>query len=81
MMMSRPVSVFLLAFGVWSWVIWLTFADNVMADPRSFGPSGGPTGFLLVHLVLTAVSIILGTIVGLIGVRGLLAARRQQDRA
>jgi hypothetical protein len=80
--LSRLVSVFLLAFGVWSWVIWPTFLKNIAADPRSWAAgTGSPTGFFLVHLVLTVVSIILGTIIGIIGIRGLLALRRAKREA
>jgi hypothetical protein len=75
------VSWFLLAFGVWSWVIWPTFLSNIAADPRSWAPAGGPTAFFLVHLVLTIVSIILGTIIGVIGIRGLIAIHRKPKPA
>lgn len=77
--MSRPVSWFLLAFGVWSWVIWPTFLTNISGDPRSWNPAGGPTAFFLVHLVLTVVSLALGTAIGVLGVRGLLASRRAKS--
>ena len=46
------MSVFLLAFGVWSWVIWPTFLRNIWKDPRSW--DGGPTAFFTVHLLLDA---------------------------
>ena len=32
MKLSRPLSWFLLAFGVWSWVIWVTFVKNLWKD-------------------------------------------------
>jgi hypothetical protein len=79
--LSRLVSVFLLAFGVWSWVIWPTFLKNVADDPRSWAAGGGPTGFFLVHLVLTIVSILLGTAIGILGIRGLLALRKPRQAA
>jgi hypothetical protein len=69
---------FLLAFAVWSWVIWPTFLHNVWVDPRSWAATGGPTGFFTVHLVLTVVSLALGTAIGVIGVRGLLTLRRER---
>lgn len=69
------ISWFLLAFGVWSWVIWPVFLRNIAADPRSFH-AGSPAAFFLVHLVLTVVSLVLGTVIGGIGIRGLVAARR-----
>jgi len=74
--LSRRISWFLLAFGVWSWAIWPTFLRNIAADPRSFPASGGPSAFFVVHLVLTVVSLALGTIIGVLGLRGLLAYRR-----
>jgi hypothetical protein len=65
---------FLLAFGVWSWVIWLTFIHNIANDPRSF-TGNRPHAFFIVHLVLTVVSIALGTIVGVLGLKSLRAGR------
>jgi hypothetical protein len=67
-MLSRRVSGFLITFGVWSWIIWPTFLKNIWRDDRSF--DNGATSFLVVHLVLTAVSLSLGTAIGVIGVRG-----------
>ncbi|GHD94623.1 hypothetical protein GCM10010508_56190 [Streptomyces naganishii JCM 4654] len=32
MKLSRPLSWFLLAFGVWSWIIWVTFVKNLVKD-------------------------------------------------
>jgi hypothetical protein len=58
------------AFGVWSWVIWPTFLKNIAQDPRSF-TGDRPHAFFVVHLVLTVVSLALGTIIGWLGVRGL----------
>lgn len=73
MRVSKRVSWFLVAFGVWSWVIWPTFLKNIWADDRSW--HHGPTGFFLVHLLLTAVSLALGTVIGILGFRGLRALR------
>jgi ABC-type Fe3+ transport system permease subunit len=72
--MSKRVSWFLVAFGVWSWWIWPTFLRNVWKDDRSW--RHGPTGFFLVHLVLTVVSLALGTAIAWIGIRGVRAYRR-----
>jgi hypothetical protein len=55
-------------------VIWPTFLKNVWQDGRSF-ENGSPTGFLIVHAVLTGVSLVLGTGVGWIGWRGVSAGR------
>jgi hypothetical protein len=71
--LSKRASWFLVAFGVWSWWIWPTFLRNVWKDNRSW--QDGPTSFLLVHVVLTAVSLVLGTVIAWIGVRGVRASR------
>jgi hypothetical protein len=65
---------FLIAFGVWSWVIWLTFIRNIANDHRSF-TGNRPHAFFIVHLVLTVASIGLGTVIGALGVRGLRSQR------
>jgi hypothetical protein len=74
MRLSRPASVFLLAFGVWTWIIWPTFIRNIWKDPRSF--QHGATAFLLVHAALAIVSTIAGTAIGWLGWRGLRASLR-----
>jgi hypothetical protein len=78
MKLSRPISVFLLAFGVWSVFIWTTFVKNLFADVSglAFDAAGDPTPFFWVHLALAATSFGLGVAVGVIGLRGLLALRR-----
>ncbi len=73
MRLTRRVSVFLIGFGVWSWLIWPTFLKNIWADDRSW--QHGPTAFFGVHLVLTVVSLALGTAIGWLGIRGWRAAR------
>ncbi|MEV5298518.1 SCO4848 family membrane protein [Amycolatopsis methanolica] len=73
--MSRRVAWFLLAFGIWSWVIWITFVKNLWASENSWGPDGSATGFFVVHLILAIVSFTLGTIIGIIGWRGLRTKR------
>ncbi|ACU40268.1 hypothetical protein KCV87_23640 [Actinosynnema pretiosum subsp. pretiosum] len=75
MKLSRGMSAFLLAFGVWSWVIWPNFLRNIWKDERSW--DSGPTAFFTVHLVLVIASLVFGTIIGVLGARGLLAARRR----
>lgn len=75
MILSRRAASLLLLFGVWSWVIWLTFLKNIWADPRSW--DHGATAFFLVHLVLVVVSVVLGTAIGWLGLRGL--QRRQSQ--
>jgi cytochrome b len=72
--LSRRTAAFLFVTGVFQWVIWPTFLRNVWKDPRSFS-HGSATGFLIVHAVLTAVSLALGTGVLAVGLRGLRGAR------
>jgi hypothetical protein len=77
MKLSRPVSWFLLAFGVWSWVIWVTFVKNLIKDSSGLAfDDGHPTAYFWVHLTLAVVSFVLGTVIGGIGLRGLRALRR-----
>ncbi len=80
MKLTRPVSWFLAAFGVWSWVIWATFAKNLWKDSGSQafvnGDHSQPTAFFWVHLLLAVTSFILGTAIGVLGLRGVLASRR-----
>ncbi|SDD06052.1 SCO4848 family membrane protein [Glycomyces harbinensis] len=77
MKLSRPVSVFLLAFGVFSVFVWSTFVKNLFADVSglAFDAAGDPTGYFWVHLTLAVVSFGLGVAIGVIGLRGLLALR------
>ncbi|GGN90414.1 hypothetical protein GCM10011579_086260 [Streptomyces albiflavescens] len=78
MKLSRPVSWFLLAFGVWSWVIWITFVKNLWKDGSglAFNDAGDPTAYFWVHLTLAVLSFVLGTVVGVIGLRGVRALRQ-----
>ena len=77
MRISRGTSLFLLAFGVWSWIIWITFAKNLWDSDRAWTADGSPTAYFIVHAVLTVVSFLLGTVIGIIGWRGLRARRPQ----
>src|SRR5690606_30839692 len=62
--LSRPVSWFLLAFGVWSWVIWITFVKNLAKDGSGLAfEDGDPTAYFWVHLLLAVVSFVLGTVI------------------
>ncbi|QWF79453.1 SCO4848 family membrane protein [Amycolatopsis sp. CA-230715] len=79
--MSRRTSLFLLAFGVWSWIIWITFAKNLWDSDRAWAADGSPTAYFIVHAVLTVVSFVLGTIIGVLGLRGLRAKRRESAPA
>jgi hypothetical protein len=72
--LSRRWLLFLLAFGACSWVIWVTFIKNVANDPRSF-TGNKPHAFFIVHLVLSIVSIGLGTVIGWLGFNGVRSTR------
>lgn len=83
MVLSRGWSLFLLAVGVWTWVIWPRFAAAIWNDPRSWttgrAGAGDPTGFLWVHALLIVTSLVIGTAVGVLGFRGWRAARGAAD--
>lgn len=77
MTLSRRLSWFLLAFGAWSWIIWITFVKNLVKDGSGLAfDNGHPTAYFWVHLTLAVVSFFLGTVVGAIGLRGLRALGR-----
>lgn len=82
MKLSRPVSWFLLAFGVWSLIIWVTFVKNLVKDGSglAFDDAGDPTTYFWVHLALAITSFLLGTAIGVIGFLGLRALRREDVR-
>ncbi|GAA2505670.1 SCO4848 family membrane protein [Winogradskya humida] len=73
MVLSRRWSAFLVAVGVWSWLIWPRFGLAIWKDDRAFS-DGTPTAFLWVHALLITASLIIGTVVGVLGVRGWRAA-------
>ncbi|GAB4048094.1 hypothetical protein GCM10028775_10750 [Catellatospora paridis] len=79
--MSRGWSLFLIGVGVWTWLIWPRFALAIWDDPRAWSTGvsgdGSPTSFLWVHALLIGASLAIGTTVGVLGVRGMLAARRK----
>ena len=78
MKLTRPISLFLLALGAWSVIIWSAFVKNLFEDVSglAFDAAGEPTGYFWVHLALASVSFGLGVAVGVIGLRGFLADRR-----
>ncbi|MEU6312956.1 hypothetical protein [Streptomyces sp. NPDC047014] len=78
MRLSRTASWFLLAFGVWSWFIWVSFVRNLWKNGSglAFDEAGDPTAYFWVHLTLAVSSFLLGTAVGVIGLRGVRALRR-----
>ena len=79
MILTRGWSVFLVLAGVFNWVVWPRFAIAIWQDQRAWDGtigSSGPTSFLLVHAVLIAAALAIGTTVGVLGARGLIVARR-----
>ena len=80
MVISRRVSVFLIAVGVWTWLIWPRFGLAIWKDGRSFS-DGAPTSFLGVHAVLIVASLAIGTAVGVLGVRAWRAAGGSENAA
>lgn len=79
MLLTKRTSLLLIAFGVWSWIIWPTFIKNIWADPRSW--HHGMTAFFGVHLALTVVSLLAGTWIGVLGVRGVRRLRPSASQA
>ncbi|MEE1939415.1 hypothetical protein V1L54_08300 [Streptomyces sp. TRM 70361] len=77
MKLSRPVSWFLLAFGVWSWFLWPNFIRNLWKDTSglAFDGAGDPTAYFCIHLLMALTSLVLGTAVGVVGLRGVRALR------
>ncbi|AEV88653.1 membrane protein [Actinoplanes sp. SE50] len=69
-----------MAVGVWTWVIWPRFGLAIYRDERSFA-HGSPTAFLWVHAVLIAASLVIGSTVGVLGVRAWNAVRRPEKAA
>lgn len=82
MVLSRRWAVFLVGVGIWTWVIWPRFAVAIWQDPRSWASGtvadGAPTSFLWVHALLIGASLVIGTTVGVLGIRAWLVARRRQ---
>ncbi|MEV8507508.1 hypothetical protein AB0368_22195 [Actinoplanes sp. NPDC051475] len=73
-MLTRRWSAFLITVGVWTWLIWPRFGVAIWKDDRSFA-DGSPTSFLWVHALLIAASLVIGTAVGVLGVRAWRASR------
>ena len=78
MHLSRRWSAFLLVAGAWNWLIWPRFAKAIWDDPRAWH-GDTPTSFLWVHAVLIVTSLAIGTVIAVVGIRGLLASRRSAD--
>ena len=74
MRLSRRASWLLIAFAIWSWIIWVTLIKNINADPRAWN-GNSPTGFLMIHVCLAIVSLVMGTAIGRLGWKGLKASK------
>lgn len=62
--LSRRSAWFLVAFAAWNAYVWATFVWNVY-------PQHHFDSFFMVHLAIGAFTVVLGTVVGVIGVRAL----------
>lgn len=71
--LSRAWSGFLIAVGVWNWLIWPRFAVAIWNDPRSF-LDGSPTSFLWVHVLLIVASLAIGAALAVLGFKAWRAA-------
>jgi hypothetical protein len=80
MRLSRRASWLLIAFAIWSWLIWVVLIKNISADPRSWH-GNDPTGFLGIHVCLAIISITMGTAIGWLGWKGLKAGKSAQGQA
>ena len=83
MTLTRGWAAFLVLAGAFNWLVWPRFALAIWQDQRAWqGDIGSspPTSFLWVHAVLIAAALAIGTTVGVLGVRGLVAARRSAVR-
>jgi hypothetical protein len=78
--LSRRWSAFLVLVGVWTWFIWPRFGLAIWRDDRSFA-GGSPTAFLWVHALLIGASLLIGTAVGVLGVRAWRAAPRRTEES
>jgi hypothetical protein len=74
-LITKRWAAFLIAVGVWTWVIWPRFGLAIWNDDRSFD-GGTPTAFLWVHALLITASLAIGTTVGVLGVTAWRRAER-----
>ncbi|MDO0912297.1 hypothetical protein QQM39_16020 [Streptomyces sp. DT2A-34] len=57
--------------------LWITFVKNLIKDSSGLAfDDGHPTAYFWVHLLLAVVSFVLGTVIGVIGLRSVRALRR-----
>jgi hypothetical protein len=74
-LINKRWAAFLIAVGVWTWLIWPRFGAAIWNDDRSFA-DGTPTAFLWVHALLITASLVIGTTVGGLGVKAWRRAER-----
>jgi len=80
--LSRNWSLFLIVAGAFNWLIWPRFVVAIWADQRAWSGQIGqstPTGFLWVHAVLIAAALAIGTVIAVLGIRGLLSVRQTRS--
>ncbi|WP_084701524.1 SCO4848 family membrane protein [Cryptosporangium arvum] len=75
MVLTRRWAAFLLVAGGWNWLIWPRFAKAIWDDPRAWN-DGAPTSFLIVHAVLIVTALVIGTVIAVLGVKGLRKTRK-----
>ena len=76
-LLTRPLSLFLLLTGAFQWLVWPGFLRVVLRDERAYGPDGSPTAFLVVHLAIVLPALLLGTGLLVLGVRAWRRAPRR----
>ena len=73
-LLTRRVAAFLLAAGVFQWLVWPNFLRVIARDERAFD-GGAPTAFFVVHAVLAVASLALGTALLVLGTKAWRRAR------
>ncbi|MFF8508670.1 SCO4848 family membrane protein [Streptomyces sp. NPDC015492] len=59
--------------------VWIIFVKNLWnaGSGLAFDDAGDPTAYFWVHLLLAVTSFVLGTVIGVLGLRGVRGARRE----
>ncbi|NUS72088.1 MAG: hypothetical protein HOQ05_01645 [Corynebacteriales bacterium] len=79
MVIGRRWAAFLIAVGVWSWLIWPRFGKAIYDDDRAF--DDGATAFFWIHALLIVTSLAIGTAIGVLGIKAWRAAGKKQSAA
>lgn len=74
MILNRRWAWFLVAFAAWNAFVWITFVRNVFPDHHW-------DSFFVVHLAIGGLTTAGGLVAGWLGLRALLAARRNRSEA